>query len=137
VVKFTHKGTDNHAKLSLNVQTYPESSMELVVGAARGFSQQEIALLEKNTSELTSEVARLQEQIVQLERSLPASPKRDALSTEGRKITKSATRIMSERKWYNISASGLLEAAKAVGKAAMPLVGSAQKVIALLKELQA
>ena len=43
-----------------------------------------------------------------------------------------ASQIVTDRKWYSISAKGVLEAAKAVGDAGVPLLSACMKVIELL-----
>ena len=48
------------------------------------------------------------------------------------KIAATADRIQDHRKWYDVSAKGLIEAAEAVGSAAGPILKTALKVIGLL-----
>ncbi len=47
-------------------------------------------------------------------------------------LTKEATATQPRRRWYEVSAEGLLDAAKAVGEAAKPLVETVKLVLALL-----
>lgn len=115
--------TKIHAELAL------ESSMELHVGDSYDMSLREVSIVERNTSELNQEILRLRE--------LVAAQKSDgseAINEESEKIAKTAERIVSERRWYSVSTKGLIEAASAVGSVASPIVASALKVVALLKE---
>jgi hypothetical protein len=47
-------------------------------------------------------------------------------------LTNEATSEAPRRKWYELSAQGLLEAAKAVGETALPVITAVNTVVGLL-----
>src|ERR1700722_20491658 len=129
MTKFIHHGTFDSAQMSLNVTTFKDSDMELEVGAAHDMSKQQIVLLERGECALRTQIDALRLSIDQLRDSLPATAARDTLCEKAAEIAGKAARAMTDRKWYSISAAGLLEAAKAVGEAASPLVKAAFNVV--------
>jgi hypothetical protein len=136
MAKLKHHGTFDSAQVSFKVTTFKDSSLEVDIGAARDMSKQEIVLLEQHEDVLCRQIDDLRRLLHQLRHSLPTSCTRDTLCEKGEEIANRATRAVKDRKWYSVSAGGLLDAAKAVGEAASPVVKAAINVIDLLRKVE-
>ena len=95
------------------------------------------ALVTGAGGQLATELARLRQQVADMQAS-PAAPAAAAtVCAHASAIAEAAGNMMADRKWYSISAAGLVEAAKAVGAAASPMVDTALKVLDLLNKVRA
>lgn len=81
--------------------------------------------------ELKDALQQLAIESAKVAKDLPAE-KAEEVARDLDALTKEATAAAPRRKWYEVSAEGLLEAAKAVGEAAKPLVETVKLVLALL-----
>jgi hypothetical protein len=111
--------------------TIPESSTSKIKFA--GVAGE--ATLDVHIEEVQRAVVDLERQLAALKASSP-DPKIALLVKEADKVVAVGAKAVSDNKWYSVSAKGVLEAAKAVGEAASPLVGAAIKVIELIAKAQ-
>jgi hypothetical protein len=129
MAKLTIGSSHNNSTLKLHAELGANSTMELHVGNGYDMSIREISIIEKSIPDIDHELSHL--------RALANNFTGDTytrLREESEKVASTAKKIISERKWYDVSASGLIEAAKAVGEAASPLIESAIKIVTLLKQ---
>lgn len=112
------------------------SNMELNIGDSHDMSVREITIIEREASEISHELSCLRELANEIQKNNPSSPEAKAIDRETTKLAETAERVINERKWYSVSAKGLIEAAQAVGSTASPLVDSALKIVKLLKQAQ-
>ena len=130
----------DNSRMSLKAELSVASVMELNVGDGDGMSQREIEIIERESGQLASELTRLRQQVADMQASpaaTPATPAAAAVCAHASAIAEAAGNMVADRKWYSISAAGLVEAAKAVGAAASPMVDTALKVLDLLNKVRA
>lgn len=108
------------------------SNLEINMGDSYDFSKQQISIIESNSQELRIELARL----MGLVSDAQGTPLGATLKKEVKEFVDTADKIVTERKWYSVSAKGLVEAAKAIGEAGVPILSSALKIIDLLKQAE-
>lgn len=112
------------------------SDAEIIVGDGYDMSRRQIDFLFHEEKALSSEISSLQRQISDLQRRALCDAKLKAVCDAAAVIAATAEKVKQERKWYSVSAEGLLEAAKAVGGVADPLVKTAIGVVQLLGKLK-
>lgn len=137
MAKITIGNSYDNSKASISAEFSKSSAMELNIGDQYDMSVRDISLVEREAANVNAEVARLRQLLANLEKTHGASPAWKAVRDQASAVADSATQVVAEHRWYSISAKGLVEAAKAVGEAASPLVGSALKVIELLQKAKA
>lgn len=116
---------------NLDLTLTKRSKLELTTGDVNDRGSLNLSILEKDDVNVTDAINELRRQILEFEKQ---SVKSTSLLREANTIVSTSTKMVSDRRWYSISIEGLLEAAKAVGAAASPLIGSAQKVVELLQK---
>lgn len=124
------------SKLTMSLDVYTNSQLELKVGNQARMSERELRVVERQAVDVQSAVTELRNAIAGYAESA-SGPGAVQVVSEATKIANTAMQIVAERKWYSVSAAGLLEAAKAVGDTAVALVGAAVRVIDVLKTLKA
>jgi hypothetical protein len=81
--------------------------------------------------ELKNQLIKLNEAVAEMLKVLsPAQQKQ--VASDLKVLTDEATSEAPRRKWYELSAQGLLEAAKAVGETALPVITAVNTVVGLL-----
>lgn len=85
----------------------------------------------KGTSELREELARLCSQMDGLMPAL-AEDKRTEVKKDMETFVTEATKAEPRRKWYELSAEGLIDAAKACGELALPIIATVQRIVSML-----
>ena len=81
--------------------------------------------------ELKNQLIKLNEAVAEMLKVLsPAQQKQ--VASDVKVLTDEATSAAPRRKWYELSAQGLLEAAKAVGETALPVIAAVNTVVGLL-----
>jgi hypothetical protein len=86
------------------------------------------------SQELKEKLEKLTRQVAEMCGYLPEDKKKEA-ARDLEVLTDEATSEKPRRKWYSLSAEGLIEAAKAVGEAANPVVKTVKEIITLLELL--
>ena len=114
---------------TLRVELYDSSQLELDVGDSHDMSVREIEIVEKQADAVRAAGAELRAQA--------AATGDETVRAEADKVATAVERAVAERRWYDISAKGLLEAATAVGEAASPLIATAVKLIELMQKARA
>jgi hypothetical protein len=131
MVKIRIGSPKDNSKQHVQLTHTADARTEIDIGGARGRALQRVVI-----DEVTA--ARVLEGISVLQRQIHVAATRSKLDASvldrARVIAEQANRAVRERKWYDVSAEGLLEAAKAVGQIASPLVASAVKVVELLSQ---
>ena len=127
----------DNSRMSLKAELSVASVMELNVGDGDGMSQREIEIIERESGQLATELARLRQQVAEMQASPAATPAAASVCAHASAIAEAAGNMVADRKWYSISAAGMVEAAKAVGAAASPMVDTALKVLDLLNKVRA
>lgn len=122
----------DNARLRLDAEISAASAIEINVGDGHDMSQRQINIIERDAAATSQEIGQLRELARRLVTVLPDDAHAAAASREALKIAATAGRIHDHRKWYAVSAKGLIEAAEAVGSAAAPVLKTALKVIGLL-----
>lgn len=131
-----HRGSTGHGKIFVDLETFQNSQLMLDVGEARDFSEHHLKIVEREgTSAISQEIQHIRDLAKSDVIAFWPEPQRSQARIEAIKVADTADKILAQRKWYSVSAPGLLEAAKAVGEAASPLVTSCVNVIALLGKL--
>ena len=115
---------------SIELTLSATSTLDLQIGESRDFSALQIKLMEADSNALLDEVQRIRQQLKELASANPS------LAREANGLAATVEKTISERRWYSVSAKGVLEAAKAVGEAANPIVSSCIKVIELLGKVK-
>jgi hypothetical protein len=133
MAKITIGGRYDNSTTKLDAELSHNSQMELIVGDSFDMSKLEISIIERYSDQVLSEVNRLRNLGSQLNREHPAQEVAP-VQKEVEAIAETATRVVEDRKWYDISAKGLIEAAKAVGEVSSPLISTALKIIELLQK---
>ena len=119
----------------ISLETYQGSQLELNVGEARDFSVRELSIIEREGTLIAREVQRVRDLASSAEIESWPEPQRSDAKREAAKLADTAERILLERKWYSVSAKGVLEATKVVAEATSPLMGACIKVIELLAKV--
>ena len=119
----------------VSLETYQGSQLELNVGESRDFSVREVSIVEREATSIAQEIRRVRDLAASAEVESWPEPQRSDAKREAAKVADTAERILSERKWYSVSAKGVLEATKAVAEAASPLMGACIRVIELLTKV--
>ena len=127
-------GSYDNSKLVLDAEISGASTIEIVVGDGHDMSQRQIKILERDATATSQEIAKLRELAQQLTASMPHDANARTAGKEALNIAATASRIQQNRKWYSVSAKGLIEAAEAIGGAASPILKTALNVIKLLSE---
>lgn len=83
------------------------------------------------TQELKDALQKLAIESAKVAKELPPD-KAEEVARDLDSLTKEATAAKPRRKWFEVSAEGLVEAARAVGEAAKPLIDTVKLVLALL-----
>ena len=125
------KGHDN-TLTRLKLESYQGSNLVLNVGDRFDMSVLELEFIEHESSSIAREIARIRELAYSEAVEALPEPTRSVAKREATKVADTADKILAERKWYSVSAQGLMEATKAVGETASPLLGACLKVIELL-----
>jgi len=81
--------------------------------------------------DLKAELEKLNQAVAEMVKLLPEEKQRE-VAQDLKTLTDEATSSSPRKKWYELSAEGLIEAAKAVGEAATPVITAAKAVLALL-----
>ena len=81
--------------------------------------------------DLKAELEKLNQAVAEMVKLLPEEKQRE-VAQDLKTLTDEATSSSPRKKWYELSAEGIIEAAKAVGEAATPVITAAKVVIALL-----
>lgn len=81
--------------------------------------------------ELKNHLIKLNEAVAEMLKGLTESQQKQA-ANDLKVLTDEATSEAPRRKWYELSAQGLLEAAKAVGETAVPVIAAVNTVVGLL-----
>lgn len=84
--------------------------------------------------ELKVELEKLNQAVTEMVKALPDEKQRE-VAQDLKTFTDEATSQSPRRKWYELSAEGLVEAAKAVGEVAIPVVTATKAVLSLLSVL--
>lgn len=122
-----------HARLDLTITLGQLSQMNIDVGAGHDMSVRQINIIEREKADIDRTLEQLQRDLAQLRRTAPTSEKAEVLARESTALSNAAINAIKERKWYQISTAGFVEAAKAIGDASTPIATS---VLALLKLLK-
>ena len=85
----------------------------------------------KAPDELKEELKKLAEQVAEMAKLLP-SPKAEDVARKLEDLTKEATSDQPRKEWYEFSGEGLIEAAKAVGEIAAPVITTVKAILTLL-----
>jgi hypothetical protein len=131
MVKFKIGGPSDSARQNVDIKHSANADTDFQIDGARGCASQELRISEVNSELLHESLQQLKIELHKFsssENSVGAT----GVVTESKHLLTTAEKSIRERKWYSISAEGLIEAAKAVGEAASPLVGAALKVVDLL-----
>ena len=136
MVKLTVGSSHGSSKTTLQLNLPSGSVTEISVGNAYDMSVREIFLIERDAVILDAEIAMLQSLSANFLKERAPETQAKAIVKMADDIASSAKNIVTQRKWFNVSASGLLEAARAVGEVASPLVSSALKIIDLLHKIK-
>ena len=81
--------------------------------------------------DLKAELEKLNQAVAEMVKLLPEEKQRE-VAQDLKTLTDEATSSSPRKKWYELSAEGLIEAAKAVGEAATPVITAAKTVLTLL-----
>ena len=81
--------------------------------------------------ELKAELGKLNQAVAEMVKLLPEEKQRE-VAQDLKTFTDEATSGSPRKKWYDLSAEGLIEAAKAVGEVATPVITAAKTVLTLL-----
>ena len=127
-------GSYENSKLALDAEISAASTIEIVVGDGHDMSQRQIKIIERDATATSQEIANLRDLSQQLAAKMPENPNALKASKEALDIAATADQIQQNRKWYSVSAKGLIEAAEAVGSAASPILKTALNVIRMLSE---
>ena len=125
------------SKVSVKAELSVESVMELNVGDGFDMSQREIQIIEREKDQLAGALSTLRQQAEDLRSTAAPTPAAAEVVTQATAIADAADQMTEDRKWYSVSAKGLLEAAEAVGAAASPIAATAMKVLDLLQKVRA
>ena len=130
--KISIGASHDNSRLSLEAVISAASAIEITVGDGHDMSQRQINIIERDAAATSQEIGKLRELARRLAATLPGDARAAAASQEALKIAATADQIQHHRKWYDVSAKGLIDAAEAVGSAAGPILKTALKVIGLL-----
>jgi hypothetical protein len=83
------------------------------------------------SEELKVELEKLNKAVTEMVKLLPEEKQRE-VAQDLKTLTDEATSSSPRKKWYELSAEGLIGAAKAVGEIATPVITTAKAVLALL-----
>lgn len=133
MVKLTVGDSYGSSKTTLSLDLPSTSATEITVGTAYDMSTREINLIERNADILNANIRELCELAAALRES-GQGVSTLAIANMAVKVADTASKIVTQRRWYSVSTSGLLEAARAVGDIASPLVSSALRLIELLQK---
>lgn len=81
--------------------------------------------------ELKEQLTKLNEAVKEMLKHLPETEQKQ-VAQDLKVLTDEALSETPRRKWYELSADGLIEAAKAVGEIALPVITTAKAVLAFL-----
>ena len=129
MAKINIGASHDQSTTKLRVELHETSQLELDVGDSHDMSVREIEIVEKQADAVRAAGAELRAQA--------EATGDDAVRAEADKVATAVERAVAERRWYDISAKGLVEAAKAVGETASPLVATAIKLIELMQKARA
>ena len=129
MAKINIGASHDQSTTKLRVELHETSQLELDVGDSHDMSLREIEIVEKQADAVRAAGAELRAQA--------AATGDEAVRAEADKVATAVERAVAERRWYDISAKGLVEAAKAVGETASPLVATAIKLIELMQKARA
>lgn len=130
MARITIGGTHDRATSNTRVSLSAASEMELSIGDAYDMSDRQTEIFERDAPALNSNITQLRTYASDIENSVSGG---GLLAAEARKIAEQAEAVGATKKWQSISLSNLVALAKSVGEAALPLVDTATKVVALLK----
>ncbi len=82
--------------------------------------------------ELKEQLKRLSEAVAEMCKHLPDEEQQRQAAQDLKVLTDEAVSEEPRRKWYELSAEGLIEAARAVGEIASPVITTAKAVLAFL-----
>ncbi len=83
------------------------------------------------TQELKTELEKLNQAVTEMVKLLPEEKQRE-VAQDLKTLTDEATSESPRKKWYELSAEGLIEAAQAVGEVATPVITATKAVLTLL-----
>lgn len=112
------------------------SSLDVSIGGSREEARQEVSITESQANELRVHLDRLQVELIALKSSEALNSLAPAFANEVTALAQQAERVVKERRWYSVSTGGLLQAAKAVGETAVPLLAAAMKVVEIVGSLK-
>ena len=112
------------------------SSLDVSVGGARGAARQNVSITEAQTNELRLQLDKLQVELRALKSSEAFGSAGPVLAHEVSALAQQAERVVKEQRWYSFSTEGVMQAAKAVGETAAPLLAAAMKVGEILGSLK-
>lgn len=133
MAKITIGPSHDQSMTIIEAKLLQESQMELYVGDAYDMSIREIAIFEREVSEVNAELSRIHDLIAELKKNSDGHNTK-VLCREATVVADTTKCVIEKRRWYSISVKGLVEAAKSVGEAASPIVISALKIIELLQK---
>ena len=134
-LKITAKNFTEDAKFKAELLVPRSSKMELNISDFYDSAELVMKITEYESADVFNELKRLNNAARALSLNSPDNDVK-AVEAEARKVTEIVERSILERKWYSVSIEGLVDAAKAVGAIASPVVDSAIKVIDLLSKIK-
>jgi len=125
--------SEDESQLKLIVKLNQLSQLELHVGKGRHMSTREIEVIERESSKIDYEMLKLKEAIGKLQDKSGSDKNCERLIHEAEVLADTGSKVVREKKWYDLTTKGLVEAAKATGEIAGPVVSSAMTILKLLK----
>lgn len=131
MTKITGGKISGHASADYQLHTRLNSTMELELGDVTENGALRVAVFEENEEALRAAIEKIRSAVDTLQSHGSSDMKREAMQ-----IADTASKILHERRWYSISLDGLLEAAKAVGTAASPVLSLVLKTVEIVQKLK-
>jgi ElaB/YqjD/DUF883 family membrane-anchored ribosome-binding protein len=122
-----------NSRLDLSVELGQLSQMSLTVGDGLDMSVRQISIIEHDKSKITEKLNQLQTALEKLRETKGNSKHVETLAREAQALADTTEKVVRERKWYEISTAGIVEAAKAIGDSSTPIVKTVLALMSLLK----
>lgn len=134
MVKVKVGSPKDNSRQVLQVNHTSDAQTEFDIGGAEGNATLALHFNEVRLDDVNRSIEEFRILVNAMASEKNATKGQNAVVSSAQQVLKAAEASMKDRRWYSISAAGLLEAAKAVGEVASPLVSSALKVIDLISK---
>lgn len=126
--------TFDNAKSRTSIELSSSSRLEINIGDAHDMSSREVEIIEREVVELSYHLEKLLSDAQNLQNQHANTDAALALQERSKELVNCSKKIVAERRWYSVSAKGVIEAAKALGEAASPIVATAIRILELLQK---